>query len=216
MLLLVHVQFHYRDAAEVTITIANSIISRYLNYRYYRSALHYVEISKKLLHLHEVPMGSNQYLVWHIRSHIFCTVLPPIGRFQNSGFITLTKVFEALCTPVGPLKEQHIPHHWCGCQKACKRNTIDYVVIIFTVKFPYQSYCNVASYNTANFRSLLVCNFECHCLGTGICLSGPQRSRYETKSSFVSSPLHIWLSLPANWWALWPQTEQINHHGTMV
>ena len=64
VLLLVHVQFHYRDAVEVTIAIANSrIISRYLNYRYYRSTLHYIEISKKLLNLHEVPMGSNQYLV---------------------------------------------------------------------------------------------------------------------------------------------------------
>ena len=40
MLLLAHAQFHYRDAAEVTIAIADSrITSRYLNYRYYRSAL---------------------------------------------------------------------------------------------------------------------------------------------------------------------------------
>ena len=42
VLLLAHVQFHYHDAAEVAIAIADSrIISRYLNYQYYRSALHH-------------------------------------------------------------------------------------------------------------------------------------------------------------------------------
>ena len=41
VLLLVHAQFHYHNAAEVTIATADGrITSRYLNYRYYRSAKH--------------------------------------------------------------------------------------------------------------------------------------------------------------------------------
>jgi len=41
------------------------------------------------------------------------------------------------------------------------------------------------------FGFLLVCNFEHHCLGTGISLSGPQWSDHETRSSLISSPLHV-------------------------
>jgi len=40
VLLLAHAQFHFRNGVKVTIAIADSrIISQYLNYRYYRSAL---------------------------------------------------------------------------------------------------------------------------------------------------------------------------------
>ena len=51
VLLFAHAQFHYRNTAEVTITIADSrIISRYWNNRYYHLAL-VIALSSELQHV---------------------------------------------------------------------------------------------------------------------------------------------------------------------
>ena len=103
------------------------------------STMHTIHIMLKLVRSYYIYMRllwdqTNIWFVIQVRSHnYFLNCITTYGRIPNRGSITLTQVFETLCTPVGLLKEQHTPLHRFGCQKVCKRNTIDCVVIIVTV-----------------------------------------------------------------------------------
>jgi len=85
---------------------------------------------------------SHRAYMWLSCYHIWITSYQ--GRLQrlDKPLFILTKVFGALCTPASTLKEQHTPHHWCGCQKGCKRKHISYVVEIVIVILSDWRYCS--------------------------------------------------------------------------